>query len=77
MTNIPSGLKDASNVELLDTGLTLYVDNYMYKYRNHIRKDNFFSKTFLPTSCEKYSFQVKTNSQVFHGMSQEHEYAHP
>ena len=29
ITNIPSGLKDASNVELLETGLTLYVDNWI------------------------------------------------
>lgn len=27
-TNIPSGLKDASKVELIETGFTLYVDNY-------------------------------------------------
>lgn len=28
MTNVPSGLKDASKVELLETGFTLYVDNW-------------------------------------------------
>lgn len=28
ITNIPSGLKDASNVKLLEMGFTLYVDNY-------------------------------------------------
>lgn len=27
ITNIPSGLKEASNVEFTDTGFTLYVDN--------------------------------------------------
>lgn len=27
MTNIPSGLKEASRVELLEIGLTLWVDN--------------------------------------------------
>lgn len=27
--NIPSGLKEASNVELHETGVTLYVDNYV------------------------------------------------
>lgn len=27
ITNIPSGLKDASKVEVLETGLTLYVDS--------------------------------------------------
>lgn len=30
--NIPSGLKDASKVDLLETGFTLKVDNYNNKH---------------------------------------------
>lgn len=36
ITNIPSGLKDASSVELLETGCTLYVDNCR-KYQRKCR----------------------------------------
>lgn len=40
ITNIPSGLKEASSVELQETGVTLYVDNcvHMIKRQQSQRK---------------------------------------
>lgn len=39
MTNIPSGLKLASKVASLNTGLTLNVDNYVHIHYKSIRKE--------------------------------------
>lgn len=73
ITNIPSGLKDASNVELLETGCTLYVDN--------CRKEG-ESIIYLVTTLQKKSkcsseLKGGNNSQVCHETNQAHEYAHP
>lgn len=71
ITNIPSGLKDASNVELLGTGCTLYVDNCR-KYQSKCRAN--LVTTVIQMLLE---FKDGNNSQACHGKNQAHEYAHP
>lgn len=71
ITNVPSGLKDASSVELLETGRTLYVDNCR-KYQSKRR-------AYLVTTVIQMLLELKdgNNSPLCHGMNQAHEYAHP
>lgn len=78
ITNIPSGLKEASSVELQETGVTLYVDNCVHMIKRQQSQRKAFKAEINELKEVKPDWvRWERYRQVCHEMSQVHECAHP